>query len=157
MAGPEGGVKAVEITLATHPEPAAALRPSLTCTTPRTPLTVPPPTVLARVPRLTGDVGTVIANAPAVMVNVAVVGPAEAGAAKPRPSTPVAVASSRREILIASFDPYVRGATRSALSSHWHRHVSRQFAGTFGPKVKRIHQRSSTRLMATTNSAEWES
>ena len=95
MAGPAGGVKALEITLATHPEPAAALRPSLTCTTPRTPLMVPPPTVFCRVPRLTGDVGTVIAKAPPVMVNVAVVVPAEAGAAKPRPSTPVAVASRR--------------------------------------------------------------
>ena len=67
-----------------------------------------PPTVFCRVPRLTGDVGTVIANAPPVMVNVAVVGPAEAGAAKPRPSMPVAVTSSNWEIFIVSFDLDIR-------------------------------------------------
>lgn len=31
IAGPDVGVKAVEIALATHPDPAAALRASLTC------------------------------------------------------------------------------------------------------------------------------
>ena len=40
------------MTLATQPEPAAALRASFTCTWPSEPLMVPPPTLLVRVPRL---------------------------------------------------------------------------------------------------------
>src|SRR6186997_2467078 len=75
MAGPAGGVNAVEITLATQPDPAAGLRASLTCTSPSGPLIVPPSTVLARLPRLPAVAGTVIASAPPVTVTVAVVGP----------------------------------------------------------------------------------
>ena len=74
-----GGVKAVEMPVATQPEPAAALRASLTCTSPNAPLTVPPRTVLALVPRFPASAGAVIDRPPPVRVIVAPVVSAEAG------------------------------------------------------------------------------
>src|SRR5580698_5602334 len=86
MAAPEGGVKAVAMTLATHPEPATASRASLTWTWPRSPLIVSPPTLSAWVPRLPPLVGTVIDRKPPVTVTVAELIPedaADAGEARP--------------------------------------------------------------------------
>ena len=59
------------MTVATHPEPAAALRASFTCTWPRGPLMVPPRTLFAMVPRLPALAGAVIDSAPPVTVTVA--------------------------------------------------------------------------------------
>lgn len=80
---PVVGVNAVEMTLATQPEPAAALRASLTWTWPSGPLMTPPATVLARLPRLPALAGMLIESAPPVTVTVAVVGAAAAGPAMP--------------------------------------------------------------------------
>jgi hypothetical protein len=82
------------MTLVTQPEPAAALRASSTCTCPREPLMVPPPTVFPRVPRLPASAGTVMDRNPPVTVTVAVVSPgaAEAGSAAPRVSIPATAA-----------------------------------------------------------------
>ena len=87
------------MTLATQPEPAAALRASFTCTWPRGPLMVPPPTVLVRVPRLPASAGTVIDRNPPCTVTVALLVPlvsAEAGATMPSVSIPVAMASKSK-------------------------------------------------------------
>src|SRR5450755_1679198 len=89
------------MTLATQPEPAAALRASLTCTTPRGPLMVPPSTVSERVPRLPASLGTVIDRAPPVTVTVAALWPgpaAEAGRATPNASSPAIATRSRLRI-----------------------------------------------------------
>src|SRR5260221_2734269 len=90
------------MTLATQPEPAAGLRASFTCTTPRAPLTVPPSTLLARVPRLPAAVGTEIDNAPPVTVIVAVLSPgrAAAGTVMPTGSKVARVVSSRGRLRV---------------------------------------------------------
>jgi len=62
IAGPAGGVNGVEMTLATQPAPAAALRASRTCTWPGGPLMTNPPQLLAVVPRLPAPIGAVIAR-----------------------------------------------------------------------------------------------
>src|SRR5688500_20318425 len=96
MAGPAGGVNAVEMTLAIQPEPAAASRASSTCTTPSGPLIVEPPTVLGCVPRLPEAGGTVITSAPPTMGIVAAAGPAaDAGRQRP-PMTEPATKRTRR-------------------------------------------------------------
>jgi hypothetical protein len=82
MAGPTVGVNAVEMTLAVQLEPAAALRASVTCTSPKRPLIVPPPTLFARVPRLPASAGTVIAREPPVTITVAVLPPDTSAAAE---------------------------------------------------------------------------
>lgn len=52
------------MTLATQPEPAAALRASFTCTWPRVPLMVPPDTLFAMLPRLPAAAGALIVRVP---------------------------------------------------------------------------------------------
>ncbi len=98
IVGPALGVKAVEMTLATQPEPAAALRASLTWTWPRGPLMTPPATVLAMLPRLPALPGTVMASAPPVTVTVAVVGPAAAGPAMPSVNMAATIATGIRRM-----------------------------------------------------------
>jgi hypothetical protein len=102
IAGPADGVKAVAMTLANQPEPAMALRASLTCTCPSGPLMTPAPTVLARVPRLPAVGGTLMESEPPVTVTVALVASAaEAGAAVPRiVSAVAAVMASGRSLRI---------------------------------------------------------
>lgn len=92
----------MEMTLATQPEPAAALRASFTCTWPSEPLIVPPPTVLALVPRLPAAAGTLIDKAPPVTVTVAVVSPgaAVAGRGTPNVSIPATPATNRLRALM---------------------------------------------------------
>jgi hypothetical protein len=109
MVGPLDGVNAVEMTLATHPDPAAALRASETLTTPSAPLIVPPLTVLARVPRLPAETGTVIARVPPVIVNVAgVVSAAAAGRAVETASGVNARAASRWRVFMTG--PSISGS-----------------------------------------------
>jgi hypothetical protein len=93
-------VKAVEMTVATQPEPAAALRASFTCTWPKGPLIVPPSTVLTIEPIFPALAGTVIDNAPPVTVTVAAVSAAEAGPATASVSIPAAAAASTPRILL---------------------------------------------------------
>ncbi len=77
------------MTLAIQPEPAAALRASLTWTWPSWPLMVPPETMFARVPRLPAVAeGAVMESDPPVMVTVAVVGAAVAGSANASVNSP---------------------------------------------------------------------
>jgi hypothetical protein len=103
MVGPDDGVKAVEMTLATQPEPAAALRASFTCTSPRVPLRVPPDTLLAIDPRLPASGGALIVRVPPVTVTEAVVVSARAGIAIERLSIPTTAATNRRLVLMVSF------------------------------------------------------
>jgi hypothetical protein len=100
MVGPAGGVNAVAMTLATHPEPAAALRASLTWTSPKGALMVQPLTLFARVPRLPAVVGALMAKTPPVIVTVAVVAAdaADAGTAIARVMS-VAAAIAPRYLL----------------------------------------------------------
>jgi hypothetical protein len=79
IAVPVGGVNALEMTLATHPDPAMGLRASSTCTWPKEPLMVPATTVFARVPRLPAFAGAEIDRLPPVTVMVATVVSADAG------------------------------------------------------------------------------
>jgi hypothetical protein len=86
IVGPPSGVNAVEMTVATHPDPAAALRASLTCTWPSAVLSVPPATELVQVPS-EAVTGTVIERAPPTTVSVTPVA-AVAGEAGAALSTP---------------------------------------------------------------------
>ena len=95
--------------------PAAALRASFTTTWPRAPLIEPPATVLARVPRLPASAGTVIAKAPPVSVNVAVVvSAAKAGAAKQSGSILFGTRTAIHEISPATWP-----GARSAAAQAW--------------------------------------
>src|ERR1700733_1092228 len=88
------------MTVATQPEPAGAARASFTCTWPRGPLTVPPSTVLAIVPRFPALAGAVIDSAPPVTVTVAWVSAAEAGPATASVSAPAAATPSKLRVIL---------------------------------------------------------
>src|SRR5882672_6164598 len=99
MAVPPVGVKAVAMTLATQPEPAAALRASFTCTWPSDALNGAPATLLAIVPSGTVPAGLVIDKTPPVMVMVtslALAAPADAEKTGPSSRAPAVTATSRR-------------------------------------------------------------
>lgn len=109
MAGPLDGLKSVDTTLATQPDPAGALRRSLTTTSPKVPEMVAPPREFSLLPRLRDAVFTAISSDPPVTVTEAVLvllGPAQAGWTDPSASKPEAqIARSRRRDVMGVFRP----------------------------------------------------
>jgi len=151
MAGPDGGVKAEAMTLATQPEPATSSRASLTWTWPRGPLIVSPPTVSAWVPRLPPLVGTVIERKPPVTVTVAALIPdVAADACEDRPNViiPAAMTTITMRFLTMTA-PAILNAVQSAnppllRRSRW------QPEATFAPRASKTLEAPVKRLTTIT-------